>query len=405
MMSFVPTRNPALIIFGAFLASVFVFNGGLAIAVAVICFVAAWVLIIKGTRDGTFLVPQIAPVFVIFLVAISVRLLLPPTGAENAVAGAAVARGLLIVGLFGLTLYVYARLPFDAILLMIAGTAFATTLVALGLHLHQMQDGDRLIFLGRASHPIMGAGAVATGAIAAISLLAYHAGVRRDRITTVALLFAIFTLVLGLYLTGSRGPLLSFALAVVAAPIVVLSGSRALVLLCAIGAWALVTASVLLEAPIRDVLCPIIELACRSPNRQGVWTEAFAAIAQHPLWGNGYGFRFSGVPHAHNSYFGFALHYGIPLCLLFAGVMVAALWSAGRLKRMDETFFVVAMLIFANGFMGSDLSDPMRFFNTHYLFLWLPLSLAFIGAKSEVKSSPPAESEPACAPSVASPPR
>lgn len=403
-MSLAQTRNPAFIILGAFLASVFLFNGGLAITVAVICFVAAWVLIIKETREGTFRVPQIAPVFVIFLAAISVRLLLPPTGAENAIAGAAVSRGLLIVGLFGLTVYVYVRLPFRAILLMIAGTAFATTLVALALYAYHLPVDHRLIFLGRASHPIMGAGATATGAIAAISLLAYQANPRRDLITTVTLLFAVCTLILGLYLTGSRGPLLSFALALVAAPIVMLSGSRALLFACAIGAWALVTASVLFEGPIRDAFCPIIELACRSPNREGVWREAMAAIAQHPLWGNGYGFRFSGVPHAHNTYFGVALHYGIPMCILFVGVMLAALFSAAKLKRMDEKLFVVTMLIFANGFMGSDLSDPMRFFNTHYLFLWFPLSLAFIGAKRDVRSSAPEETKPACAPVVASPP-
>jgi O-antigen ligase len=381
-MSLAPIRSPAFVIFGAFLASIFLFNGGPANAVASICFVAAWALIIKEAREGTLVIPHIAPVFLIFLAAMCVRLLLPPTGAADAIPGPAVSRGLLIMGFFGLTLYVYARLRFDIILWMIAGMASATTLVAIAVFLHQMPADHRLLLLGRAAHPILGAGAIATGAIAAISLLAYHVSARRGLITTVTLLFAISAIVVGLYFTGSRGPLLSLVLAAIALPIVMLSGSRALLFVCAFGAWALVTGIILFDEQIRSVLCPMIELACRSPNRQDAWAASFAAIAQHPLWGNGYAFRLSGVPHAHNTYFGVTLHYGIPMGILFIGVMAAALSSAARLRQVDEKCFVVGMLIFVNGFMGSDLSDPMRFFNTHYLFLWFPLVLAFIAEES-----------------------
>ncbi len=116
---------------------------------------------------------------------------------------------------------------------------------------------------------------------------------------------------------------------------------------------------------------------------------------QHPLWGSGYGFRFEGVPHAHNAYLGMALHYGIPLCILFICLMAVALSNVARMKNKQERFFVVTMLIFANGFMGSDLSDPMRFFNTHYLFLWFPLFLALVAEKSNPTDYEGTESSPA----------
>jgi hypothetical protein len=37
-------------------------------------------------------------------------------------------------------------------------------------------------------------------------------------------------------------------------------------------------------------------------------------------------------------------------------------------------------MFFAAGFLGSDLPNPFAFFNTHYLFLWLPVTLAVVAA-------------------------
>lgn len=365
-------------VFAAFLISIFFLNGAIANAVVFLSFAAAWIAIARSPHRK---LPQIPLLAVLFITAITLRLLLPPYGAEHTLAGAAVTRSLLIVGLYGLTLYVYARVPFSYILLLIVVVASASTALALTDYYVQGDFNKRLAFLGRASHPIFGAGAVATAALAAVTSLAFPPRSERWGLKKIGLGFAIAMLITAIAMTGSRGPMIALALALVASPIVMLTRSPLLPIAFGFGAWALVTGSVVLEPQIREALCPLVEVACRPSLRQGVWAATADMVAQHPLWGYGYAFRFDGVPHAHNSYFGLALNYGLPILLLFIGLMSFALAQTAQIQLNHERFFIVAALIFANGFMGSDLSDPARFFNTHYLFLWFPLFLAFFGGK------------------------
>ncbi|AGK56307.1 integrase family protein [Hyphomicrobium denitrificans 1NES1] len=367
--------NPARGLFGAFLISIFFLKGALASVVAAVCFAVSWILIAREARDCKLPTPLVAPIVLAFLIVVGLRLLLPPYGIASAVPGTAESHVLLLAGLYGLILFVQSRLPFSHILWLLAGAAFVSVIITL---VTMPQLDDRLSFVGRASNPILGAGAVAAGLIAAITVLAYHLDIRRAPLTAVLLAFTICGILAGLYLADSRGPLLALAFALCVTPLVVSSGSRALLFACAFGAYALVVAGVLLEGPIRHALCPAIELACRDPKRYDVWMQSVDTIAQHPLWGSGYAFRFEGIPHAHNTYLGMALYYGIPLAIFFVCLMAVALSKASRLKNRNEKFFIVAMLIFANGFMGSDLSEPVRFFNTHYVFLWLPIFLAMV---------------------------
>lgn len=375
------SSKPAYIIFGAFLASVFFLNGAAANAVAITSFVAACVLVVMEARAATLSIPRIAPIVLVFFVAICVRLLLPPTGAAGATPGAAVVRGLLLGGLFALCLYAYLRIPFASLLWLIAGFASFCALIALVAYVHHAPGDARLVFLGRATHSIVGAGAISTGIIAAISLLSREPKAGWGLAPVAVVIAMLGVLVTGLYLTGSRGPMIALALALVVTPLIVRSNAPALFIACAFGAWALVTATVLLDEPIKQALCPYVALACRQSLRHGVWMESAQLIGQHPLWGSGYGFRFDGVPHAHNAYLGMGLHYGIPLLILFVCVMGAGLARAARIENKQEKFFVTATLVFANGFMGSDLSDPVRFFNTHYLFLWFPLFIALLSGR------------------------
>lgn len=367
--------NPAYGLFIAFLISIFFLKGGFANTVAAICFATSWILIAREARGSEFPTPLIAPIVLVFLIASGLRLLLPPYGTAGAVPGSGVSHVLLVAGLYGLILFVQSRLCFSQILRLIAVAAFACVILTL---IAAPKFGDRLLLIGRTENPILAAGAIVAGVIAAITLLAYHADIRRAPLTVVLLAFMVCGTLTGVYLAGSRGPLLALVFALCVTPLIVSNGSRTLLFVCAFGAYALVTASVLLAAPIRHLLCPTIELACRDPSRFDVWMQSLDTIAQHPLWGVGYAFRFEGIPHAHNTYLGMSLHYGIPLALFFVCVMAAALSRASKLKNKDEKFFVVALLIFANGFMASDLSEPLRFFNTHYVFLWLPVFLAMM---------------------------
>ena len=51
------------------------------------------------------------------------------------------------------------------------------------------------------------------------------------------------------------------------------------------------------------------------------------------------------------------------------------------MANAGEQSFAATLYIFASGFMGTDLSDPSRFLNSHYLFLWMPLFLAAVARK------------------------
>jgi O-antigen ligase len=373
--------DAASVLFAAFLVSIFLLGGALANGIAMLSFVAAWVLIALEARSGALPAVRVDPIILAFLGAISVRLALPPYGDSGVIPGAAITRALLLVGLYGLTLLAYARLPFRHILWLIAGIAFTCALIALLIYGYQPPKDKRLTFLGKASHSILGAGAIGTGLIAAVALLMN--GPRQSRAVPIGLGLMIAVLGLSIYLTGSRGPLLALAFALVATPIVLWSGSRLLLVACTFGAWAFVTSAVLLEAPLKQALCPTIKFACRDSQRHDVWMASIDTVTQHPLWGVGYGFRFEGVPHAHNAYLGIALHYGLIILILFCWVVVRAVRNTAAMADRQEKFFVAATLIFASGVMGSDLSDPMRFFHTHYVFLWLPIFLGTLASGME----------------------
>jgi O-antigen ligase len=356
--------------------AVFFFNGPLGTALAVISFLAAWTLMMRDTRGTEIPMPPTALILIVFFVGISIRLMLPPSGTQT-IPGVAATRALLLLGLYGLACYVYPRVPFARLLLLIAVVVVFVTALSLVVHV-AAGSGERLAFLGRASHPIFGAGATAVGTLATATLIAgYHRILSASAIAGLAAM--LVTILVGIMLTASRGPMLALTLAALLTPIVVYTRSGVLAVGVGVLSWAVVTSSVIFEAPIKELFCPWTDLACRPSLRHDVWVASIAGIAQHPLWGYGYGFRFEGIPHAHNAYLGMALHYGVPLCLIFIVLMATALDKAARLSSTPERIFVVGSLIFSNGFMGSDLSDPMRFFNTHYLFLWFPLFLAFIG--------------------------
>ena len=149
-----------------------------------------------------------------------------------------------------------------------------------------------------------------------------------------------------------------------------------------IGVWICVSLLAVFDAQIKGLLCPLTSLACRSSNRPDTWAAALQLIVQQPLLGVGYRFRFPGdVPHAHNAYLGLALHFGIPVLAAFVWYLAASAREIGRMANADEQSFAATLYIFASGFMGTDLSDPSRFLNSHYLFLWMPLFLAAVARK------------------------
>ncbi|WP_407658196.1 glycosyltransferase family 25 protein [Hyphomicrobium album] len=185
-------------------------------------------------------------------------------------------------------------------------------------------------------------------------------------------------ILLSLYCAGSRGPLLAMIVAACATPLVLRMRGGWPIVLAAGVAWVIVSSAVLLDGPISRSLCEAVPLACRGSHRMQAWTEAFQSIKDHPWLGVGIHYRFDSdvAVHAHNGLIGLAMLYGLPLLLVFLAFLMVVARSISRERSRAERTWLTFMVVFAFGYMGSDLSDPLRFVNTHYLFLWLPLFMA-----------------------------
>jgi hypothetical protein len=70
------------------------------------------------------------------------------------------------------------------------------------------------------------------------------------------------------------------------------------------------------------------------------------------------------------------VYFGLPATALLLAAMGLGLARAARLGSGAVRTFSLAGLLFAAGFLGSDLPNPFGFLNAHFLFLWLPLVVA-----------------------------
>jgi O-antigen ligase len=231
-------------------------------------------------------------------------------------------------------------------------------------------------FIGRAGNSIPGSAGAVIGLVAALAL--WLDMPRRFSPGALVLTGASLVSLAGLVLSGSRGPMLAFG----ATPIALLLMWRraSAVWLIALGftAWLALTLLVVAETSIPKELCHLTSLACRASHRHEVWTESLRLISDHPWLGVGPGFRFTGfVVHPHNGFIGTAALYGLPVCAAFITFLFAAAQAIARTDDLVTRLFAGGMFCFAFGYMGSDLPDPFRFIGMHYLFLWLPIGLAF----------------------------
>ena len=377
----------AYALYTAFLLANYLLPGPIAVVTAIASLVGAGAAVIAHRRSFPSWHEHVSGVaLLLLLAAVTIRFLIPPYG-EPGFHGAGATRVALLLGFYALILSAYQNVPFERLLRTLAIIGSIAAAIAVASFLRQGDFTDRIEFLGRSAHPIMGAGAIAASLAAVIVLLR---GRSRGTYLTLALVAMAATLATALYLSGSRGPMVSFLLAVLLAPFLAQRRSLMPLFLCGLCVWASVSLLALLDGYIQAALCPITSLACRPSNRPETWATALRVIADHPLLGVGYRYRFPDIPHTHNAYLGLALHFGIPVLVAFVAFSAACARDIVRMASADERSFVIMMYIFANGFMGTDLNDPFRFLNSHYLFLWLPLFLATIARKrtSDVTPAP-----------------
>ena len=192
----------------------FLLPDALAIAVAIASLAAASTAVFVRRRSFACGYRQMNGAALLLLGVVSIRFLVPPYG-EPGFHGTGVMRVLLLVGLYALVLDAYRNVPFETLLwtLVIVGSIAAA--IAVAMYLGDGGSSDRIEFLGRSAHPIMGAGAVATSLVAVIVLGRHQ---QRGAYFTIALIAMAATQATALYLSGSRGPMISLLLAILLAP-------------------------------------------------------------------------------------------------------------------------------------------------------------------------------------------
>jgi len=261
------------------------------------------------------------------------------------------------------------------ILLIIAVIGAASAFASIGWHLITAKHAlDRMFPLGRGGNPIPGAGGFAIALIALATLCLDRVLERRFLLTSLAL---AVPLLLGLAWTQSRAPAIALALALPLAFWLNGRGGVTTLLIACFVTWIVVAGLVVFEPSIKVMFCNGEADLCRPTHRVEIWGWVRDQIALHPLLGSGPSFRFqkAWMTHPHNGLLGIAMFYGLVVLAAFG--LAIACYARRLVRQPDRTlrFFGLASLIFSFGYMGTDLSNPFAFFNTHYLFLWLPLFL------------------------------
>ena len=257
--------------------------------------------------------------------------------------------------------------------------AFAALSAAISLGLYFIEPHQRLFAIGRAVNPIPAAGGFAAGIIAGFVLW---------RLTAVSfcmkliLLTGFVILIATLFLTGSRGPMIGIIAALTLGAWFIprpCFRRELTALIVVFGGLVLIMVS---EDWLRPLLCPISSTLCRETFRPILWGWTFDQIAASPVLGTGPHHRFTEdhLNNPHNGLFGLTMYYGIPFALISLTLFVLALRRIIRDAAPLPRAWCIVSLIFTSAYIASDQSNIFAFFNTHYVFFWMPFLLAYASA-------------------------
>jgi len=242
---------------------------------------------------------------------------------------------------------------------------------------------NRLVPVGRSQHQIMGAGGLAAAFFTGGAL--YLGNFSKSRIKYI-IICGLLLIFLTICLTQSRGPVISLILASAGCFYFDYKKRKPLTMLVIAVFCCLVPLCLVFAEPvIKGIFCEgSNEVLCRPSLRVDVWLELLEQIRQSPVYGYGIGYRVvvNDIVHAHNTFIGTALTRGIPVAIAFYGLIGIALFRATRMNDAIVRIFVSGSLLFALGFMATDLPNPFTVLNSHYFFLWMPVALAFGGSPS-----------------------
>ena len=260
----------------------------------------------------------------------------------------------------------------------LVGWTCAGILVSIAAHLRDGLGPQQRLYSFALNHaPIMAAGAYCC---ALFALLAFWRSGPHTRRTSAFSAATLMILVTGVVWAQSRGPILVLPIALGCVPAVDRFRRHGLLVVAAcLAAYAVSSATILLEQPLHLLICnQDISRLCVPSRRLELWGWAVASIARSPLLGVGFGNYFPGDrPHPHNGLLALAFFAGIPFLLAFLSLAASAAWRLASQPREPLVRYAIPALIFGFGFMGTDLANATGFINSQYLFLWIPISVAY----------------------------
>ncbi len=270
--------------------------------------------------------------------------------------------------------------------LFLAGALSATISIALYVvHLSNLGQLSlsglaihRLVPIGRASHEIGSASALAVALFAGLACLRQVSGTNR------ALgVIAIGIIALTILLTQSRGPLLGLLIGPLVAIILRNVASDAwrprLAIAALIVGFAFPVLLILFEAGLKGMFCTSETAFCRGSYRLEIWVGVLAQIKSSPWFGFGPEGRFLTqiASHPHNVLLGSAFYFGMPILLPIIALFGGATYLAARRPIARLEAFTLMCLSFAAINLATDRPNIFGDLNAHFLYVWLPIGLAF----------------------------
>ena len=186
-----------------------------------------------------------------------------------------------------------------------------------------------------------------------------------------------------LFLTQSRGPIIALLVAFVCTLHLHVFTRRNLLIVAAL---ALVLGALFFFTPTGDLLLARFEeLGTQSGLRLSIWRHTLQEVASQPWLGRGFDYElnftnYSGehITTTHSVYLGALLKGGIIGLALLLAVIAGGLWQAWR-KQQDGRYGL-AIFIYALIFMASQgmfiISNPRE----SWPLFWLPLGIALSGS-------------------------
>lgn len=262
----------------------------------------------------------------------------------------------------------------------IAG-AFFSGIYAIGVYLGDGRFDNRLEGLGRAENSVMGA------YLYALALLALFCSKDMAKLPWKYKIPAALVLILVIFLTQSRGPLLAMGAGIGA----VLIARRHYRLLGAGAVAAILLGALVFATPLHTKI-PALNRA--DTGRLAVWEQSIDNIEDSPVFGHGVGAKFlykyknrnnmiETASHPHSLYFGTLVQGGAVGLALLLTILAVALITAGRLARQTGESWPLAALS-ACCFLGLyDFGGAYMNMNAVWLSLWFQIALITSMAKPQ----------------------